>query len=70
VANLGFEEIAFPTPVFPGDTIHARTEVVSARLSTSRPGQGIVVFEHQAFNQRDELVARCRRSALMQCRPQ
>jgi acyl dehydratase len=70
VANLGFEEIAFPTPVFPGDTIHARTEVVSARLSTSRPGQGIVAFEHQAFNQRDELVARCRRSALMRCRPQ
>jgi acyl dehydratase len=69
VANLGFEEIAFPSPVFPGDTIHARTEVVSARLSASRPGQGIVVFEHQGCNQRDELVARCRRSALMRCRP-
>ncbi|HEX6419136.1 MAG TPA: MaoC family dehydratase [Acidimicrobiales bacterium] len=64
-ANLGFEEIAFPAPVFPGDTIRAQTEVVSARPSSSRPGQGIVGFEHRAFNQRDELVARCRRSALM-----
>jgi acyl dehydratase len=69
VANLGFEEIAFPTPVIPGDSIHAQTEVVSARPSSSRPTQGIVVFEHRAYNQRDELVARCRRSALMHCRP-
>ena len=69
VANLGFEEVTFPKPVFPGDTIHAQTEVVSARASRSRPDQGIVVFEHRAFNQRDELVARCRRSALMRKRP-
>ncbi len=69
VANLGFEEIEFPTPVIPGDTVHAQTEVVSARASVSRPTQGIVVFEHRAFNQRDELVARCRRSALMSRRP-
>lgn len=69
VANLGFEEIAFPAPVFHGDTIHAQSEVVSARESSSRPNQGIVVFEHRAFNQRDELVARCRRSALMNRRP-
>ncbi|HEX6424514.1 MAG TPA: MaoC family dehydratase [Acidimicrobiales bacterium] len=69
VANLGFDEIAFPAPVFPGDSIHARTEVVSARPSSSRPHQGIVEFEHRAYNQRDELVAVCRRSALMQRRP-
>jgi acyl dehydratase len=55
--------------VFPGDSIHAQTEVVSARPSSSRPGQGIVVFEHRAYNQRDELVARCRRSSLMHRRP-
>ena len=55
--------------MFPGDSIHARTEVVSARATSSRPHQGIVVFEHRAFNQRDELVARCRRSALMERRP-
>ena len=48
VANLGFEEIAFPTPVIPGDTIRAQTEVVSARASSSRPTQGIVGFEHRA----------------------
>src|SRR3954447_9534523 len=69
VANLGFEEIEFPKPVIPGDSIHAQTEVISARESSSRPTQGIVVFEHRAFNQRDELVARCRRSALMHRRP-
>lgn len=69
VANLGFEEIAFPTPVVPGDSIRAQTEVVSARPSSSRPTQGIVGFEHRAYNQRDELVARCRRSALMHRRP-
>jgi len=69
VANLGFDEITFPAPVFHGDTIHARTEVVSARESSSRPTQGIVVFEHEGFNQHDVLVARCRRSALMNRRP-
>jgi acyl dehydratase len=69
VANLGFEDVAFPVPVFPGDTIHARTEVVSARASASRPEQGLVVFEHRAYNQRDELVVRARRTALMKKRP-
>jgi acyl dehydratase len=69
VANLGFGEIAFPAPVFPGDSIHGQTEVISARPSASRPTQGIVEFEHRGYNQRDELVARCRRSALMRQRP-
>jgi acyl dehydratase len=69
VANLGFEEISFPAPVVPGDTIRARTEVVAARASSSRPEQGIVTFEHRAYNQRDELVAVCRRAALMHRRP-
>ena len=69
VANLGFSEIGFPAPVFPGDTIRAQTEVLDARTSSSRPSQGIVTFEHRAFNQRGELVARCRRAALMHRRP-
>jgi acyl dehydratase len=69
VANLGFEEAAFPAPVFAGDSLRAQTEVVSARPSSSRPSQGVVVFEHRAYNQRDELVARCRRTALMHRRP-
>lgn len=69
VANLGMDEVVFPKPVFPGDTIHAQSEVISARESSSRPHQGIVVFEHRGYNQRDELVVRCRRTALMNKRP-
>ena len=69
VANLGFESIDFPKPVFHGDTIRAETEVVAARASKSRPDAGIVTFEHRAYNQRGELVARCRRNALMRRRP-
>jgi acyl dehydratase len=69
VANLGFVEVAFPAPVVAGDSIRAQSEVVSQRRSASRPSQGIVVFEHRAFNQRGTLVATCRRTALMWCRP-
>ncbi len=65
VANLGFQEIAFPAPVFVGDTLRAETEVEDVRESRSRPGQGIVTFLHRALNQRGEEVARCRRAALM-----
>jgi acyl dehydratase len=70
VANLGFGETAFPAPVFHGDSIRAQTEVVSVRRSSSRPTQGIVVFEHRAFNQHGTLVATCKRAALMHCRPE
>ncbi|MFQ5556805.1 MAG: MaoC family dehydratase [Acidimicrobiales bacterium] len=69
VANLGFEEIVFPAPVFVGDTITAETEVMAVRESASRPGHGIVNFEHRAFNQTDRLVCRARRNALMMPRP-
>src|SRR5262252_9155643 len=69
VANLGFEEVTFPAPVFCGDTLHAETEVVAARASGSRPEAGIVTFEHRAFNQDDVLVCRARRNALMHRRP-
>jgi acyl dehydratase len=69
VANLGFEEITFPKPVFYGDTIHAETQVVAARASKSRPDQGIVTFEHRAFNQHDDLVCKAQRNALMHRRP-
>ena len=69
VANLGFEEVAFPAPVFHGDTIHGESEVVAARASGSRPDAGIVTFEHRGFNQRSELVCRARRIALMSRRP-
>lgn len=69
VANLGFEEIVFPSPVFHGDTIHAETEIVAARPSSSRPDAGIVTFEHRAFDQRGTVVCRCRRNALMRRAP-
>ena len=69
VANLGFDESTFPAPVFIGDTLRFETEVVAARASGSRPDAGIVTFEHRAHNQRDELVCRTRRNALMRRRP-
>jgi acyl dehydratase len=69
VGNLGFTEIVFPHPVFDGDTLYAETEIVEARPSRSRPGQGIAVFEHRGHNQVGELVCRARRSALIMARP-
>jgi acyl dehydratase len=65
VGNLGFEEVAFPMPVFSGDTIRAETNVVALRDSKSRPNQGIVTFAHRGYNQRNEVIASCRRVALM-----
>jgi acyl dehydratase len=65
VANLGFAEIRFPKPVFHGDTLYAETAVLDKRLSASRPGQGVVTFEHTARNQNGEVVAVAVRSALM-----
>jgi acyl dehydratase len=69
VANLGMTDVVFPKPVFHGDTLHATTKVISLRESKSRPKAGIVEFEHQALNQNDEIVGRCRRTALMHKRP-
>lgn len=69
VGNLGMDEVRFPKPVFHGDTIRAETEVLELRESKSRPTQGIVTFHHRAYNQRDELVAQCKRSALMHRKP-
>ncbi|TAM57583.1 MaoC family dehydratase [bacterium] len=68
IANLGMSEIAFPKPVFHGDTLHARTTVRSKRSSRSRPDAGIVEFQHQAINQRGEIVATCVRAAFMKKR--
>ena len=65
VGNLGFEKVEFPKPVFIGDTITAQTEVIEKRESKSRPEWGIVIFEHRGVNQRGEVVATCRRGAMM-----
>ncbi len=64
VANLGWDEVRFPKPVFHGDTLRIETEVIELRPSKSRPNAGIVTFLHRAYNQRNELVAHCKRSGL------
>ncbi|WBU29644.1 MaoC family dehydratase [Rhodopseudomonas palustris] len=69
VANLGMTDVTFPKPVFHGDTLRATTKVLSKRESKSRPNAGIVEFEHHALNQNDEIVGKCRRTALMHKRP-
>ncbi len=65
VANLGMTDMRFPKPVFHGDTLKSRTVVISLRESRSRKDAGVVEFEHSAVNQRGEVVAICRRMALM-----
>ncbi|MEM7278957.1 MAG: MaoC family dehydratase [Pseudomonadota bacterium] len=69
VGNLGWDEVRFPRPVFHGDTLRIETEVVDMRESRSRPDNGIVTFSQRAYNQRDELVGSCKRTALMIKRP-
>jgi acyl dehydratase len=69
VANLGYDKLTMPAPVFIGDTLHAETEVVELRESVSRPEAGIVTFEHRMFNQTGTLVCRCLRTALVKRRP-
>lgn len=69
VANLGFEAITFPAPLFHGDTIHVESEIVAARPSKSKPDRGIVTIEHRAFNQHDVLVCNAVRNALMLRKP-
>jgi acyl dehydratase len=68
VANLGMSEVSFPKPVFHGDTLRARTTILSKRRSRSRTDAGIVEFEHRGINQRGETVAICKRAGLMKCR--
>jgi len=68
VANLGYDKVRMPAPVFIGDTLRAETEVIALKESKSRPEAGIVTFAHRLFNQRDELVCMCERTALLQRR--
>lgn len=69
VANLGMTDTVFPKPVFAGDTIRSETTILALRESQSRPGQGIVTMEHTGLNQRDEVVCKTVRNALMMKRP-
>lgn len=70
VANLGYDGVKMPRPVFVGDTLRVETQIVALRVSESRPMAGIVTFAHHALNQRDEMVCTCTRTALIQRRPQ
>lgn len=65
VANLGYDKLVMPKPVFIGDTLRATSEVIGLKESKSRPNAGIVTFLHELINQRDEVVVRCERSALI-----
>ena len=69
VANLGWDEVRFPAPIFVGDTLRIETEVLDVRESQSRPDQGIVTFAHRAYNQAGALVAHCKRMSLQRKRP-
>ena len=69
LGNLGMTEVRFPKPVFHGDTLKVHTTVLGARESKSRADAGIIEFSHTATNQRGELVAECKRQALMRKRP-
>ncbi len=69
VANLGWDEVRFPAPLFHGDTIRVESEVLELRESKSRPQNGVVIFAHRAYNQKNVLVAVCKRSGLMLRKP-
>lgn len=69
VANLGYDKLVMPNPVFIGDTMRAETEVTELRDSKSRPDAGIVTFTHVLFNQRDQIVCQCLRTALLKRKP-
>ena len=70
IANLGYDKVLMPKPVFIGDTLRAETTVAELRDSASRPNAGIVTFSHRLLNQRDEVVCTCLRTALIQKRPE
>ncbi|BBF70500.1 MaoC family dehydratase [Sphingomonas bisphenolicum] len=65
IANLGYDKLVHPKPVFLGDTMRAETEITELKPSKSRPGAGIVTFTHRLINQRDEIVCQCLRMALL-----
>jgi acyl dehydratase len=69
VANLGYDKLVMPKPVFIGDTLHVETEVAALRQSKSRPDAGIVTFAHRAINQHGDIVCECLRTALIRRAP-
>jgi acyl dehydratase len=68
VANLGFSEVRFPAPMYPGDTLYAETRLLAKRLSSSRPGEGVVTLEHTGRNQHEVVTVVAVRAVMMRCR--
>lgn len=68
-ANLGLTDTTIPKPVFAGDTMRSQTTVTDKRASRSRRGQGKATFEHLGLDERDEIVCRTIRPALIMARP-
>jgi acyl dehydratase len=69
IANLGYDKLVMPRPVYIGDTLGAVTEVAEVRESKSRPEAGIVTFKHELINQHNEIACRCLRAALIKRSP-
>jgi acyl dehydratase len=69
IANLGYDKVTMPKPVFIGDTLRVETEVTELRRSNSRPDVGIITFRHVTLNQRNETVCQCLRTAMLQVKP-
>jgi acyl dehydratase len=69
IANLGYDKVVMPKPVFIGDTLRVETEVIELKASTSRPDAGIATFQHRAINQRNEIVCQCLRMAFLRKSP-
>jgi acyl dehydratase len=68
VANLGWDKVTLPAPVFAGDTIYAVSEVLETRPSTSRPGQGIVRVRTKGYNQEGTVIITFERTVLVHSR--
>lgn len=69
IANLGYDNVRHPHPMFHGDTLYVETTVLDKRDSRSHPEAGIVRFRHVGRNQRGDIVLDCERTALIQKRP-
>jgi acyl dehydratase len=69
LANLGYQDVEHPQPVFPGDTLTFRTEVVEKRPS-SKPGRGVVTLLHRALNQEGTEVCRFKRTVMVLTKPE
>ncbi len=70
VANLGFSDVRFPSPLFHGDTVYGETVVLNKRVSASRPATGIATLEHTARNQDGIIVAFAVRQVMMRRSPE